>query len=91
MHSTQAPSTTDYGAKDGEAVAVVNRRDVASPVYRPELRHVGTLLREVRPGLRRQAVFIVLYHLWCSGHERKLADAVVYIPAERVETVNSLA
>ena len=30
MHSTLAPSTTDYGAKDGEAVAVVNRRDVAS-------------------------------------------------------------
>ena len=52
---------------------------------------MGTLLREVRSGLRRLAVFIALYHLWCSGHERKLADAVVYIPAERVETVSSLA
>src|SRR5215208_363671 len=27
-------------SKDGEAVAVVNRRDGTNPVYRPELRHV---------------------------------------------------
>ena len=86
MHGTPVPSTTDYGAKGGEAVAVVNRRDVASLVYRPELRHVGTLLREVSPGLGRHAVFIALYHLWCSDHKRKLADALVYIPTWRAET-----